>query len=522
MSAETDIQWFIARDGKQHGPVSDVELKKLVELGHLKAGDLVWRQGFPDWRKASTVFPTLGEAARPQSAPAAPAPAAPKAGTPAAPQQKAPAAASPGPGPGPAAGAPTGPSMGRPAQPQHAGPGMGGSPGMGSPGPGMGAPAPSAPGSPDPRRGAGPGFGDARPDQMGTRPLGNAPLGGPPRGAPAGPGHPMSAPGPGLSAGPRPDQRMPQGLGMGPGPAPAPIHDDAPPARRRKAPFVIAGLLVMGGIGAWLGSQYTEQIFAIVPAQTEGENETETAAANLAPSAEKKAPVASEPQPQPAASAPTFQDVDRTMQERPMWASLKKEFPEWYQSRVAEVARLSGENKSEADVTNHLVTELVKLRRENAKYALSASTPRHKDIAAAFLANLRELAREGGDGCYEFISRGEASSVIVSRLQDPARSKQIEAQLIAIVAAISEGRNQPSEHARPVKTDYDLLAGELGRLGWTQADMRLFANPQELAKAPHERVCSMLQDWFAAHLAIQDQASQQRLLFETLKPVVSG
>jgi hypothetical protein len=94
--------------------------------------------------------------------------------------------------------------------------------------------------------------------------------------------------------------------------------------------------------------------------------------------------------------------------------------------------------------------------------------------------------------------------------------------MVAIVGAIAEGRKTPSEHAPPVKTDYDVLAGELGRLGWTQADMQLFANPRELAKAPRERVCNMLKDWFTAHLSIQDPNTQERLLFETLKPVVSG
>jgi hypothetical protein len=32
----------------------------------------------------------------------------------------------------------------------------------------------------------------------------------------------------------------------------------------------------------------------------------------------------------------------------------------------------------------------------------------------------------------------------------------------------------------------------------------------------------MVQDWFTAHLAIQDPGTQERLLFETLRPVVSG
>ncbi len=34
---QTDNQWFIAREGQQHGPVSDVEIRKLAELGHLRA-----------------------------------------------------------------------------------------------------------------------------------------------------------------------------------------------------------------------------------------------------------------------------------------------------------------------------------------------------------------------------------------------------------------------------------------------------------------------------------------------------
>ncbi|AHB50047.1 hypothetical protein W911_06535 [Hyphomicrobium nitrativorans NL23] len=323
----------------------------------------------------------------------------------------------------------------------------------------------------------------------------------------------MAAPGPHLGPDPR----------IAAGPGPSVHHEPAAPARRRKAPLIAVGLLVMGGVGAWLGSQYTEQIFALVqPQDGASTSENGTTTANLAPQAEdKKAapPPAAAPE---ATSVPTLQDVDRTLQGRTVWVSVKQEFPEWYQSRVADVARLTGEKKSDADITSYLVNQLVQLRRENAQHALAASSPRHKDLAAAFLANLRDLAREGGDGCYDFISRGETSPIVIRRMQDPAQSAQIEAQLVAVFAAIAEGRKAPAQHTAPVKTDYDLLAGELGRLGWTQADMQLFANPRELAQAPRERVCSMLQDWFAAHLAIQDQASQQRLLFETLKPVVSG
>jgi hypothetical protein len=32
----------------------------------------------------------------------------------------------------------------------------------------------------------------------------------------------------------------------------------------------------------------------------------------------------------------------------------------------------------------------------------------------------------------------------------------------------------------------------------------------------------MVQEWFIAHLSVQDSAVRERLLYETLKPVVSG
>jgi hypothetical protein len=54
---QSEAQWFIARDGAQHGPLSDAEMKKLVELSYLRPTDLIWRQGFPDWRPALAVFP---------------------------------------------------------------------------------------------------------------------------------------------------------------------------------------------------------------------------------------------------------------------------------------------------------------------------------------------------------------------------------------------------------------------------------------------------------------------------------
>ena len=68
------IEWYLARDGQQHGPLSDAELAKFRELGHLRPNDLVWRAGFPEWLFASDVFPEQESTSSP---PPAPSPAEP-------------------------------------------------------------------------------------------------------------------------------------------------------------------------------------------------------------------------------------------------------------------------------------------------------------------------------------------------------------------------------------------------------------------------------------------------------------
>lgn len=66
----TTIEWYLARDGHQYGPLSDAEMRKFVELGHLRDTDLVWRAGFTEWRPSTTVFAGAGQEA-PGSSPAA-------------------------------------------------------------------------------------------------------------------------------------------------------------------------------------------------------------------------------------------------------------------------------------------------------------------------------------------------------------------------------------------------------------------------------------------------------------------
>ncbi len=66
------IEWYLARDGQQHGPLTEAELNKFIELGHLRPTDLLWRAGFADWRVASDVFP-LSEPRSPVRASSQPA-----------------------------------------------------------------------------------------------------------------------------------------------------------------------------------------------------------------------------------------------------------------------------------------------------------------------------------------------------------------------------------------------------------------------------------------------------------------
>lgn len=51
----SSAQWFYSMLGTQHGPVSYENLKRLALSGQLPRDGLVWQEGWPDWRPASTV-----------------------------------------------------------------------------------------------------------------------------------------------------------------------------------------------------------------------------------------------------------------------------------------------------------------------------------------------------------------------------------------------------------------------------------------------------------------------------------
>jgi hypothetical protein len=109
--------------------------------------------------------------------------------------------------------------------------------------------------------------------------------------------------------------------------------------------------------------------------------------------------------------------------------------------------------------------------------------------------------------------------VIVGLLQGSPQVVPLQTQMVAIVEAIGDGRRSPRVYQPPRQTDYDLLAVDLGKLGWTKADLQLFSDERALAKAPPDKVCQLVHDWFAAQLAISDADVQQRLLVDSLRPV---
>ena len=216
-------------------------------------------------------------------------------------------------------------------------------------------------------------------------------------------------------------------------------------------------------------------------------------------------------------------EIETGLQATAHWPVIKREFPDWYGERLREAAKLSAENKSADEITKMLAEKIVALRRQNAPQALSASPPKLLAVANAFLNNLKQLKQASPQVCYSFISQGELTPAVLGKLKEATSPPPgIQIQVAAVFEAIADGRKTPMSYEKPQKADYDSLMAELGKLGWTQDDIAIFANPRSLARTEPARVCQMVQDWFVAHIAITDDNARQRLIGETLRPVVSG
>lgn len=226
--------------------------------------------------------------------------------------------------------------------------------------------------------------------------------------------------------------------------------------------------------------------------------------------------------PPPVEDASSATAVDTYYQQSKLWQYIKRAYPDWYGEHISAAAALGNGGVPQRDATKSMVEGLVALRRQHADNALHADAATLKAIATAFLNNLQSLAERGPDTCYGFISQGETSPKSVDLFHKPQSAPELERQALAIFEAIAAGTAAPTQHERPKKGDYDVLAAELGKLGWSQADLQLFADPKALSNASPARVCAMVRDWFKAHIAISDAGVQERLLVETLRPVVAG
>jgi len=395
---QPDIQWYIARDGKQHGPLSDVEMRTFVSQGHLKPTDLIWRPGFADWRPAPTVFSFQAPE---------PAPPAPRPGV--------------------------------------------------------------------------------------TRPTGPAPA---------------------MRAGPPVGERSfePDRIRVAKG--------DGATQPSRAARFAGIGLiLVLLAGGGWFFFWHRGGPADNTPLETVEAPKSEQATSSSTQQAAVQPPAL--PPVSPAAVEKGAQSLNARFQNTPMWSVVKREFPDWYSEQLKEAATLEAQNQPMVAVNKHLAEALVALRRQHAQEALSASTDKLKVVASAFLDNLKSLRKLGTGACFGFISQGETSPIVLEIIQSPD-GLSVQAQVAAIFEAIADGRKTPTQHEKAAKPDYEILVQELSKLGWKENDLKVFSNPQALSREPPERVCQMVQDWFTAHLAVADKATQERLLVETLKPVVSG
>ena len=435
-----EIQWYIARDGKQHGPLTEIEMKTFVAHNYLRTTDLIWRPGMSEWQPAPQLFPESFEAA--------PAPAETVR---------------------PATGGQSASPMGNMA-----------------------------------------GNGQARRDANRTTSARQAP-------------------------------------------EPVRVDNGGSNSVAKRLGIAAAALLVVGGgayavVGGWTsGSGQSTDDPPIVVAPTTSVKvvpqppKVQAAAPAQGPTTASLSanPVVAPPEAAPPAGTQVAvlapqndaplplppvdgSPIDTKLQRVPVWALIKREYPTWYSNQVKAALKMSAEDKSDSEIALLLAQGLVSLRRQNADKALQASSEKLQQVAVAFLDHLKALRAQSVSACFGFISKGETSPAVVQMMENPETATALNAQAGAVFEAISEGARAPVKHDAALKSDYDMLIKELGKLGWKDEDLKVFSNPKLLAKREPEQVCKLVQEWFVAHLAVQDKAVRDRLLYETLKPVVSG
>jgi len=477
-----DIQWYIARDGKQHGPLTDIELRTFVAHHYLRQSDLIWRAGMAEWQAAPTVFPAAFQGQENPASEAAPQPAH------SAPDQTYAA------------------QISNMASAQHS------------------------------ARDTDFDASEPRPERKLVKRLviasvGLVVIGG---GVLA-----LAASGtlPGIGSGsPATVTAEQPPVVTASGDTKLADAEPAPPVQTDSAsPTVTAPASDSSPATASNGA--LASVPPAKPPQTPAAAETQPEASTAQPTTTASVSPAATPAVapndtqvaavEPQSSAPPAPSIDGSpldaqLQKIPVWELIKKEYPDWYANEISTANKMVADKKPDNDVAMVLAQGLVDLRRQNADKALAASSEKLQAIAVAFLQHLKALRAQSVSACFGFISKGETSPAVVQMMEHPETATALNAQADAIFEAISEGAKTPVKHDAAVKSDYDVLIKELAKLGWKEEDLQVFSNPKLLAKRQPEQVCKMVQDWFVAHLAVPDKSVRDRLIYETLKPVVSG
>jgi hypothetical protein len=144
-------------------------------------------------------------------------------------------------------------------------------------------------------------------------------------------------------------------------------------------------------------------------------------------------------------------------------------------------------------------------------------------VAAAYHDSLSKLRKHGSEACGGFVKQGEAEPLVVALLQSSnSHTAHLQALSTAVFEAIADGRQVPRVHPRPTQAQYGMLASELTKRGWTQADFQLLTGKQGLTQAEPDKVCQLVEEFFGAQLSIPDEEAQMRLLADSVRSVFAG
>ncbi|MGI9409675.1 MAG: GYF domain-containing protein [Hyphomicrobiaceae bacterium] len=578
------VEWYLARDGQQHGPLSEPELKKFIELGHLNATDLVWRAGFPEWRTASEVFPETkpeasGAAAK-QDSQQRPLggienaraeskreePAWVKAAEPstragiAGEGEKADRVDSAAPGAVPVgqfgkAAAPDSPSQQAPTSTAdtdvqtmqsvssdvHPAQAKAGLP-SGSDWSVRRRP-PSRPET-QPVGARSTTTGPTAERRTSASPAAPQPSG-PSSTSAAAPGRQASSAG---SSTERPHARAETTRSA----PPVDEFDDddfyddyGPPRRRRPIVAAVMGLLIVGlfGAGGWLAYANQDTIAKIIgdlteeqvasnetsvvaapdkPARTAVEQKVSNAAQSVSSARTLGAETTRTPQAQPPPKAAAVQNARLDFLNSKMWQTFEREYPDWARKHETSASKLSSEGKSSDEVLAYLVGSVVQWRRANADKVLTAPPDNLRSLAKTFVANLRLLVQKDVQACYGFISKGELSPQVLPLFKDKQVAPVLGTQTEAIIAAAQSAGSAQTTYLSPSPPDFNKLARLLIKRGWTEADLKMFSDPAALSSAPADKVCKLVTEWFDTQLQMPAGEQQMRLLATSLQPVVRG